>query len=135
MLFRSTVIIEPPLSYVPYSDDEPDNNFSLITTIIHGDNRLVFAGDIEKERIAEWVSTSPGHCTFLKVPHHGVYDEGLPVLLEELQPAYSAITSSDKNPADQETLALLRTYTKNILETRNGHITVISDGKTIRMSS
>ncbi|MBQ6222772.1 MAG: MBL fold metallo-hydrolase [Solobacterium sp.] len=132
---NAEVTIEPPLSYEPYNNGEPDNNFSLITTVVHGDNRLVFAGDIEKERIAEWVDTDPGPCTFLKLPHHGVYNKNLSLLLEELQPAYVAITSSDKNPAEENTLALLQTYTKNILETKDGHITVISDGKTIRMSN
>ncbi|HBN56034.1 MAG TPA: hypothetical protein DD414_04605 [Lachnospiraceae bacterium] len=54
---EASVLVEPPLSYqVDSSQAENDNNFSLITTITHGENVLLFTGDMEKQRIRKWVS-------------------------------------------------------------------------------
>lgn len=124
------VLVEPPLSY----EAEPgsldiDNNFSLITTIVHGENRLVFMGDAEKQRIRQWLDSSlPAPCDFLKVPHHGVYNTALQELFEALSPEYSVICSSQKNPADQKTVELLKTQGSQVLETKDGDVTLISDG-------
>lgn len=50
------VKVDPPLSYeIPDSTVEVDNNLSLITTLTHGDNKFLLAGDAEKKRIREWI--------------------------------------------------------------------------------
>ena len=61
------ILIDPPASY---EIDDPnldyDNNFSLITTMIHGENRLVFTGDAEKQRIREGMQNEHAvKCDFL----------------------------------------------------------------------
>ena len=129
------VIVEPPLSYeIPQTNShvkiEYDNNFSLVTTIVHGANRLAFAGDIEKQRIREWLDNSPEAvpCTFLKVPHHGVFNTELQNLFDALQPSYAAICDSQKNPASEDTVKLLKQIHTDVLQTKNGKIFVISDG-------
>ncbi len=127
-LGAAEVTVEPPASYEAGSG-EVDNNFSLITTLVHGENRLVFVGDAEKRRIRQWLTDSrPEGCDFLKIPHHGVYNRGLEELIETLSPAYAAICDSEKNPADDATLELLAGHSVSALETKDGRITVVSDG-------
>lgn len=129
------VLIEPPLSYeLSENIVEMDNNFSLITTITHGRNRLVFMGDAEKQRIREWLKTGEvGKCDFLKVAHHGVYETELKTLLDKLKPECAAICTSHKNPADKETLEELKKRNVRYFETKDGNITVISDGKDLEL--
>ena len=129
-LGEAQVLVEPPISYeIPEGAAEFDNNFSLITTVTHGDNKLLFTGDAEKRLIRDWLANgSAGQCDFLKVPHHGIYTTALDELLDVVQPKYAAICSSAKHPADDETLEALKGRGVDVLETRNGKITVISDG-------
>lgn len=129
------ILIEPPSSYeAPENITEMDNNFSLITTVTHGANRFVFLGDAEKQRIREWMQDGTAEaCDFLKVAHHGVYETELPALLDRLQPKYAAICTSYKHPADKETLEELKKRNVYYLETKDGNITVISDGKKLEL--
>ena len=129
------VLIEPPDSYeIPDNSKDFDNNFSLITTIQHGEKRLVFMGDAEKKRIRQWMADSqPETCDFLKVPHHGIYNKALEELFETLSPQYAVICSSLKNPAEYKTLELLKQYCSSIFETKDGNVTVISNGSTLEV--
>ena len=124
------VLIEPPRSYeVGDSDEETDNNFSLITTVRHGEDRLVFMGDAEKQRIRQWLEDSrPEPCDFLKVPHHGVYNKALEELLGALSPKYAVVCSSRKNPAEEKTMEMLKQYCPNVYQTKDGDVTVVSSG-------
>lgn len=135
-LGEADVLVEPPLSYeIPDGEIEYDNNFSLITTITHGGNRLLFAGDIEKQRIREWLAQGTAtECDFLKIPHHGVYNKALPGLIDAVSPKYAVICDSDKNPAEAKTLELLRQVNAQVMETKSGDVTVISDGLDLKVS-
>ncbi len=134
-LSGSEVTVQPPSSYeIPEDKTEYDNNFSLITTINHGSQVLVFAGDAQKHRVREYLeSGSAGKSGFLKVPHHGRYEKALPDLFAALSPEYAAICDSNKNPADEETLEALEDAGISVFETKNGDITLISDGTTLKM--
>ena len=128
------ILVEPPLSYDAGNAEEMDNNFSLITTVIHGENKLIFTGDAQKQRIREWLeNTKPDSCDFLKIPHHGVYNKALRELLDAVKPEYAAICSSHKNPAEVKTLELLKQKNVSVMETKDGDITVISDGKKLEI--
>ncbi len=126
----AAVTVEPPEDYEPAENaEETDNDFSLVTTVVHGSMRLVFAGDIEKERITEYLASgSAADCDFLKVPHHGTWNAATDDLLEALMPEYAVICDSDKNPADEKTLLALEAVNAQTYETRNGDITVVSSG-------
>ena len=130
------VLVEPPTSYeIDPNTVENDNNFSLITTVVHGENRLLFMGDAEKQRIREWLGNASAiDCDFLKVPHHGVYNTALPELLDAVTPEYSVICSSQKHPAEFKTLELLKEHGCDVLETKDGNITVISNGNQLELS-
>ena len=130
------ILIEPPDSYeIPAEAADYDNNFSLIITIVHGQNRLVFMGDAEKQEIRQWLThDSAQPCDFLKVPHHGIYNGALRELFPTLSPEYAVICSSKKNPAETKTLELLRMTCPNIFETKDGNILAISDGQKLEVS-
>ena len=135
------VLVEPPLTYdlvkAATHDSllEIDNDLSLITTITHGDNRLVFTGDAEKIRLREWLATeSAVPCDFLKIPHHGVFNTEMENLAVKMQPKYTAICDSAKNPADASTVEVFKKYNANVLETKDGDIIVISNGIQVEVS-
>ena len=103
---------------------------SLVTEVFHGNNSLLFTGDIEKERIADikYELNDAGY-DFLKVPHHGRYEKILPEFFSLVGAQSAVITSSEKNPEEQETIqALEDAGVKDILLTRGGEITLQSDG-------
>ena len=129
------VTINPPSSYeITDAAVDYDNNFSLITTIVHGDNTLLFMGDAEKAELNDWLENgNVTDCTLLKVPHHGDYSKALPALIEAVSPEYSVICDSEKNPAEVETLALLETAGA-VFETKDGDVTAVSDGETLAVS-
>jgi beta-lactamase superfamily II metal-dependent hydrolase len=132
---EAVVTIDPPESYeIPDGAVEYDNNFSLVTTVTHGTNRLCFTGDIEKDRIREMVSGGDlQECVFLKVPHHGIYNTALEELIKAIHPDYAVICSSEKHPAEVATLELLKKYGVDVLETQHGNITLVSNGQHLEL--
>ena len=113
-------------------DYDPSNNSSLITTIRHGDMNLLFTGDIEKERINDWLNRTVQvevDYDFLKVPHHGKYEKILPEFFEKVDAEYAVITSSNKNPEEMETLEALKDAGVKYYLTKNGEIYLESNGK------
>ena len=135
-LGEAAVTVEPPASYeIPDSDKEYDNNFSLITTVELGSNRLVFTGDIEEERISQWLeSGNVQKCDVVKIPHHGFYNEPLEKMVDIMQPSYAIICDSEKNPAEKETVSMLEEKGAQCLQTKNGDITIVCDGENIEAS-
>ena len=113
-------------------DYDPSNNSSLVTTIRHGEMNLLFTGDIEKERINDWLNQRVHIETdydFLKVPHHGKYEKILPEFFEKVDAEYAVITSSDKNPEETETLGALKDAGVKYYLTKNGDVYLESNGK------
>ena len=78
-----------------------ENNFSLMTVVRFGEATVVLPGDAEDARVAEWVpqfeekygSTLKGPKTFIKIPHHGSYDQGTAAILQSVAPWYCAVCS------------------------------------------
>ena len=129
------LLIEPPASYELLAGAvEADNDFSLITTLTHGENTLLFMGDAEKALIRGWLAKdSSRDCDFLKVPHHGVYTAAYAELFEATAPELAAICTSSKNPADDKTIELMKAYGIRTYETRAGDITLASDGRKLKI--
>ncbi len=126
-----TLNIYPPLKEYY---EEGDNDFSLIISVLHGNNSFLFAGDAERERLAELGSQLDLEHTFLKMPHHGNYNKGTKAFVQSVKPKYTVITCSDKNPSDTETINVLKAVGSEIYETKNGDVTAESDGKTIKIT-
>jgi beta-lactamase superfamily II metal-dependent hydrolase len=118
--------VDPP-ALERYDRDE-SNNSSLIVTVTHGENRLLFTGDAEDLRLAEFLQSDPAPCVFVKLPHHGVWQPTPRDLLLQTAPAWALITSSDEEPEDPETLALLEERGVQTFLTRTAPVLLTSDG-------
>lgn len=110
---------------------EPDNDHSLIISVTHGNNKFLFAGDAEKDRLQELPKQLELDHDFLKMPHHGNYNKGTVAFLKGVTPTYTVICDSEKNPAEDDTIEALESIGSEIYRTKDGDIEVTSDGKTI----
>lgn len=113
-----------------YSADE-SNNSSLIVSAQNGETRFLFTGDAQSERLAEYLSGGAAACDVLKVPHHGGDEPLLGELLAAARPAYAIITSSDEEPESAATVEALKDAGVEVLLTREGAVTLQSDGATV----
>ncbi len=118
-----------------YAEGE-SNNSSLVMQVTHGNNTFLFTGDAENERLKELLNDTSIdlHSTFLKVPYHGHYQTLLPDFLKKALPSYAVITSSDEEPEDDETIALLNDIGCHSYLTRKGSVTFVSDGASIEVN-
>lgn len=124
----TSFLVNPP-ACEHYEKDE-SNNSSLIVSVTHANSSLLFCGDAENLRLAEFLETDPGRFDLVKLPHHGRYQSTLKSLLESTQPSWAVITSSEDEPEDAETMELLSDYGVNALLTRNDpiFIRITADG-------
>lgn len=118
--------VDPP-EREDYQESE-SNNSSLIVTVTHGDDRLLFTADAEDLRLAEFLKQKPGSCSFLKLPHHGRYHSTLISLLDQTMPDWALITSSDEEPEDAQTTELLKSRGVETFLTRCGPVLIRSSG-------
>ena len=121
--------IDPPrrTSY----DSDSSNNSSLIVTVTNGENRFLFTGDAQTERLSEFLDAGVAACDVLKLPHHGKDEQLLGALLNAEKPTYAVVTSSDEEPESAATVAALDAAGVTLLLTREGAVTLHSDGKRI----
>ncbi len=134
----ASICIEPPLNYdvnvIADVVEDYDNTLSLMTEITCGEKKFLFTADADKRRLNEWLESHRGdHYDFLKVPHHGKFNAALETLLQETTPQYAAMTCSKKNPADDSVVTLLRNYGVEVYQTRDGAITLLTDGNAIKV--
>lgn len=111
-----------------------DNDFSLVLSVTHGDNTFLFAGDAEEDRLPEVLSQFAKQYDFLKVPHHGKHNKNTKRFIYTVKPKYAVITDSEKNPASNKTTSLLESIGSTIYSTKNGDISVMSNGKEITVN-
>lgn len=105
-----------------------DNDYSLIVSVEHGTNSFLLAGDAEEIRLQELIEQGNLAHTFLKVPHHGRYNSNSTEFFTLVKPKYAVITSSDKNPEEEEVVDALTRLGSTVYTTRQGNIYVASDG-------
>lgn len=114
-----------------YAEDE-DNDFSLVTSVRHGQNRFLFTGDILSQRIEEMMASGADwRSTLLQVPDHGRNGSATEAFLRAAAPAYAVITCSEKNPPAGAVLALLQQMGVQTYLTKDGDIALTSDGQAI----
>lgn len=100
-----------------------DNEQSLVTKVVYGGKSFLFMGDAEEAWLKELCLSGRNlTCNVLKLPHHGVYDKNLITLLPLTLPEYVLITDSVKNPAEEKTMDLLKTFELATYSTANGSI-------------
>jgi len=116
------------LTLIPPADivADTDNDNSIVAVFEYCGSSILLAADAEEHRIDELLENEAiGDCTVIKMPHHGRMKDNLGKLIEKTTPDAAIITASDKNPPEQETLALLDSLgITDIYVTANGDITV-----------
>ena len=123
--------VDPPAQQ-KYANDS-SNNSSLIISVRNGENTLLFMGDAMTERIEEFLSAGHGTYDLLKVPHHGKEEPLMTNLLSAVAPEYAVITSSEEEPESAQTVALLEEAGIQVFLTREGALTVHSDGAALSL--
>ena len=114
-----------------YGEDE-ENDFSLVVRLTHGNVRFLFAGDAENARLAELLDEGDLASDVLKVPHHGRYADLSAAFFAAVSPQYAVITSDEDDPEDPETVRALEAAGAQVLFTREGTVTLVSDGEGVR---
>ena len=114
--------------------NEDSNVFSLIVRVVHGDNVFLFCGDAEGPRLNELTEVLPAGCTFLKVPHHGVYDNFSNDFLSHVSPVSAVITCSGSERPDAKILKILEGLGTDTYLTLSGTVTAVSDGVNLAVS-
>ena len=115
-----------------YGEDD-DNDFSLVTKVVHGSNTLLFTGDAMDQRLEEIMDI--GQCTLLKVPYHGRKLENLEPFLKAVKPK-CAVTCTSSAEFPNSTQKLLESMNITSYATcYNGRITAVSNGSSISVTS
>lgn len=117
-------VVYPPLE----KHYEKDNNYSLVTQVKHKENKMMFTGDAEKNRLEELMMLNWSDIKLLKVPHHGRYNANSQKFLEVISPKYAVITSTNADDTIKETLKKQNTQ---IFYTGDGDKVFYSDGKNL----
>lgn len=110
------------------------NNSSLIVYIVYNNNSFLFMGDSENSRIKDFISNNNDIYDFIKIPYHGNYLKKLDDLLDNTKPKYGVVTCSDKEGCEDKTLEVLDNYKLKYYLTRDGSVTVISNGNNIKIN-
>ena len=106
-----------------------DNDVSLVTSLVNGNDSYLFAGDLEEEGIAAYLAAKHGQFDVLKMPHHGGHSDNTSEFLNDVRPKLAVITDSKKESASKKTLKLLKSADVETYSTSsNGTIVIESDG-------
>lgn len=116
-----------------FSNNE-SNNSSLIVSITYKNNNFLFMGDSEELRISDFINKNSKTYDFIKIPYHGNYLSNLDSLLNETKVNYSVMTCSNEEGCEDETIDLVNKYSINNYMTKNGGITLLSNGYDIIIS-
>ena len=115
-----------------YESNE-SNNSSLIVSIKYNNTSYLFMGDSQNDRINDFLEQNTSTYNFIKIPYHGNYQKKLDNLLEQIKPTYAIITCSSAEPDTIETQSLLEQLNIDYYMTKNGSISVLSDGNNIKI--
>ena len=119
----------------PYTiyDKNESNNSSLIVSVIYKDNKFLFTGDAQNQRLGDFINDNNDLYDFLKVPYHGNYLKRLDDLVKDRGIKYAVITSSKEKLEDTRTIDTLNNYKIKYYLTRLGSIDILSDGEKIKI--
>lgn len=116
------------------TDEEYDNDLSLVSKVTYGETTFLFTGDIEKKRIHQMLDSEIDlHCDWIKMPHHGQYQKAVKELLEASDPTFAVLTVSEEDPAEEKILDYLTEQGILFYDTMNQDVVSYSDGSRIWM--
>ena len=109
-------LMPPHKSY----DKSIDNNSSLVVLVSAYGKRLLFAGDIEKQRIDDMLAEYDLKCDFLKMPHHGEYGKSVSNLIKACSPSAAVVTCENREELDPSLENALASAGVNVYYTDTG---------------
>ncbi|MDO4864409.1 MAG: MBL fold metallo-hydrolase [Ruminococcus sp.] len=109
-----------------------DNDFSLVTKVVHGENTLIFAGDAMEQRLNEVMGI--GDCDLLKVPYHGRKLANFGDFLDAVTPEYAVVCTSKEEFAGTIQKQMIKRDITYFSTCFNGRITAVSDGKSLTVT-
>lgn len=117
-----------------YSSDQ-SNNSSTVVLLQYGNTGLFFAGDSMEQRVTELLPELEGNpFDLIKIPHHGRDQDTTSDLLPCFKNGAAAvITSSKKEPESEDVLDTLQASGVSTYLTRNGTVTVTSNGQSLQI--
>ena len=115
-----------------YGHDE-ENDFSLCTRMTYGDTRFLFPGDAEAPRQLELLEEGNLACDVLKVPYHGRLVSASEAFLTAANPKIAFIPDGPDDPASEKVVEMLKDLGADVYCGRDGGITVVSDGETVKV--
>lgn len=110
---------------------DESNDYCIIVGIDYGSYRFLFAADAEDERMKEFIEEDTGKYTFLKMAHHGIYNDEVENFIDSVSPSYAVITCSYFMYPDRNIVSLLNKYKVKTFYTSSGDISIKSDGENI----
>jgi len=103
--------------YMPEKDAyDNENDHSIAVKVTFAGYSALFTGDALDVRMTELMAQDI-KADVLKVPHHGEFESCSEQFFQTVSPKYAVITCSEKNPADEDTLAALTELECNVLTT------------------
>lgn len=126
----SIIVNGPEITY----ENSESNNSSLIVQVTNGNNKFLFMGDSENARIKDYLNKNIETYDFIKIPYHGNYLKRLDNLLEVVNPKYGVITCSSNEGCEDKTLEVLDNYNIKYYMTKNGSVSILSNGKNIKIN-
>lgn len=117
------------------TEEEYDNDMSLVASVAFEERKFLLTGDIEKTRIRQMLDTDADwRHDWIKMPHHGRYQKALKELMDAVQPSVAVICCSEKNPAEEKTLEMLKERKIQVWDTSEYSVVTVCDGEKIEVS-
>lgn len=121
-----SITFYPAANPVVYDTEE---DMSLVLALTHGDNTMLFCGNIRELRIAEVTETITDTFDVVKLPDHGFFFDGMDAFLDQYAPQYVMISDSAKNSVTYDLLSMLADKNITYYRTADAYICARSDGK------
>ena len=124
-------IFATPLSFIPGEDGKEgnDNDVSLAVAVHHGEDSLLFPGDIEIDGIAAFLAAGHGTYDVVKMPHHGQNEKNSDEFIEQVKMKIAVITDSEEEPVKKKMLKMLGAIGADVYcSSANGRITITCTG-------
>lgn len=116
------------------SEDEIDNDMSLVCSVAYGEKSFLLTGDIEKKRIEQMLDSSVDwKHDWIKLPHHGRYQKAVKKLLEAAEPKMAVVCCSEEEFMEEKTSLLLEELNIPVWDTSSANIVTICNGKIIQI--
>lgn len=132
-------VLHPPAGALPVSE-HADNNGSIVLRIRWGNTSFLLAGDAEAEAEADMLASGMDlRADVLKLGHHGSATSSTEAFLHAVQPQTAVVSAGRHNPFGHphpDVLARLEARNIRVFRTdRDGGITMMSDGRTVRVTT